>query len=70
MDGRCVRRDVDFTQDVEEVHLFKAAGGCDCVEEGFEGWELGDEALDDFAESFEDAVVVDGSRVECDRGVF
>ena len=34
------------------------------VEHRFQGREVGNEFLDDFAEGFEDAVVVDGGEVE------
>ena len=70
VDGRRVRGDVHFAVDVEEVCLFEAAGGRDGVEEGFKGRKLRDESLHDFAEGFEDAVVVDRSAVVGDGGVF
>ena len=70
IDGRRVRRDVHLAVDVEQVGLFEPARCRDGVEEGFKGGKLRDESLHDFAEGFEDAVVVDGRAVVGDGGVF
>ena len=69
VDGGGVAGDVDLGEDVEEVDFLEAAGGGDGVEEGLEGGQLGHEALDDFGEGLEDAVVVDAGGVEADGGV-
>lgn len=61
--------DVDLGEHVEEVGFLEAACTAKIGEHGFQGSQAGDELLDDFAEGFEDGVVVDGRQVEGDGGV-
>lgn len=62
--------DVNFRENIEEVCFLKTTVAAEIVEEGFKSREVRNQLLNDFAESFEDGMIIDRSEMETDGSVF